>query len=215
MKTKLLVIIFLIIFTLSISGCGIIQKIQDQIDIANSFADFAPGFSDVLEGSDNLPHNAQDSLASQVSMEIEIGPENNNSSSDISISDEVFSVHIKIENVSKSDFITFLTATAKEDVPVALQDEWDEYDKLRSQDISNISIFADGTPLDEDISFDRDTINDIRGIIDVGNNIATLQAQLEMDINTVTYAGYLKAGFIKSNDDWKIEAIEIKLQPQN
>ncbi len=215
MRKKPLIILFLIIFTLGISGCGIIQKIQDQIDIANSFADFAPGFSDVLEGSDDLPQNAQDSLASQVSMEIEIGPENNTSSSDISISEEDFSVHIKIENVSKSDFIVFLNATDRDEVPADLQDEWEKYDYLRSQDISNISIFADGTSLDDDISFDRDTISDIRGIIDVGNNVATLQAQLEMDINTVTYSGYLKADFIKSNDDWKIEALEMKLQPKN
>ncbi len=214
MRKKTLIFVSLIIFALGFSGCGIIQEIQDQIDIANSFADFAPGFSDVLEGENELPQKAQNVMASQLSMEIEIGPENNNTTSDIIISDEDFSVYIKIEDVSKDDFITFLTATEKGDVPTALQDDWEEYDKLRSQDISNISIFADGTPLDGDISFDRGTISDIRGIIDVGNNVATLQAQLEMDINDVTYSGYLKAGFIKVNEDWKIEAIEIKLQPE-
>ncbi len=213
MRKETLIFILVLILTLGFSGCGIIQRIQDEIDIANVFADFAPGFTGVLEGDDSLPKKAQDTLASQVSLKVEVGNDLNTSSSDVFISDNPFSVQFEIKNVSKDDFIVFLTATDRDEVLPELQDEWDKYDLLRSQDISNISIFADGTKLDEDTTFDRDTISDIRGIIDVGNNVATLQAQLEMDINEIPHSGYLKAGLRKSGDDWKIDSLKIVLNP--
>ncbi len=210
MKNRIIPVLLAALLIFSLAGCGIVQEIMDQVDIANTFADFAPGFSKVLEGAGVLSSKAAGTLDSTVSMGIEVKPPEaalleNNDYLDISIS---------ISGISKEEFITFLEAGSKENAPEELQDEWEKYDELRNHGVSNITVYANDTPFDEDTEFDSDTISAIRGMIDVNGNEGTLQAILELDIGDKPYDGNLVVGFIKVDDVWKINSVDIELFPE-
>lgn len=213
MKLRL-ILVLLCILAISMSGCDFLQKLMDQIEIANTFADFAPEFSDLLSGDrSSLSSTAKNALASTLSMEIGIDSETSSAKWLIDVVPP-FSTHIKITGVEKEDFLTFLTATDIEDVPEDLQEEWEKFDELRNQDISDVSIYANSTVFDDETSFDGDTIGVILEIITVSNNIGTLQAFMSMKINEYSYEGTFKAGLIKSGDDWFIDNLELNLELQ-
>lgn len=208
-----LVVLFLIPFLiLTFSGCGIVQEIKDQVSIANTFADFATSFSGALSGENDFPQKAKDTLASSVSMEMNVGNEDVNTTIfGLDNNETPLSISFKIENVPRDDFITFLTAIHSDEVPEDLRDAWEEYNYLRSQNLENIIISANDTTFDEDTSFDTDTIRAIRAMIDVGKNTATLQVSVQMDINEIAYSGPLKIDLIKNGDEWKISNLELDL----
>ncbi len=210
MKDRIIPVLLAALLIFSLSGCGIVQEIRDQVDIANTFADFAPGFSEVLEGAGVLSSKAADTLDSSVSMEIEVNPPPEAALLD---NNDYLEISISISGVSKEGFIAFLEAGSKESAPDELPDEWEEYDELRNAGISNIIVFANDTPFDEDTEFNSDTISAIRGMIDVNGNEGILQALLEMEIGELTYDGNLVVGFIKVDEDWKINSLNIELSP--
>ena len=224
MKFKIAGLLLSLLLILALTGCDSydspIQRFINQVEIGNTFSDFAPGYSNVLAGARDLSSRAERSLASRVSQEIliediELDPE----IATIKLSEipclntqESFELSIVLENVSKADFVDFLQAEDVDDVKEELQEEWVKFDNLISQEITDVRIFHEDVDFDEAPEFDSDTVSKIRRIIDVSNNTGSLQAQISMKINEVDYEGIIKAGFTKSGNDWKVSGIEINLE---
>ena len=216
MKLKIILITFLVV--LVISGCSSIREFIDQVEIGNSFSDFSSGFSNILTGDGNFTGKAKESLASQVSMEIDIGEEVEPSVAMVQDLEEPFNVYIEIEDVSKNDFILFITENdrevVEEELDEELWDEWDKFQHLLAQEIDNLNISHNDTSFDEDTSFNKDTVDKIRKIINVKNNTADLTANLEMNINAIPYSGYIRCDFVKSSD-WLVSKITVSVQPDD
>ncbi len=211
MRSKIFIVVLSAIFIFSISGCGIVQQILDQIDIADTFGDFAPDFSDVLQGTGDLSNKAKEAVDSHVSMTIEVNPPGEEDNLTTLDNNDYLEITISISEVPKEEFFAFLEADNIEDVPAELQEEWEKYDYLRKEGISNIIVFANGIPFDEITEDDHDII---RGMIDVNGNEGTLQALLELDIGEIPYEGPLEVGFIKDGEEWLINSLNIIISPK-
>jgi len=209
MKIKVSILLLgLLVFTLT--GCSTVREFVDQIEISNQFSKFAPEFAEVLENQGSFSSSAEGTLFSTVSLEMAI--EGLPEAGGVLTQNETNYFSFKIENVSREEFIVFLTANEKEEVAQELQEKWEKYDYLRSQNLSNIEIYSEenGTKFDDDTSFDSGTIGQIREIINVKNNTAELTAYITMEINDDPYSGSISGGFIK-NEEWKINSLELNL----
>ena len=209
MKIKVSILLLgLLVFTLT--GCSTVREFVDQIEISNQFSKFAPEFAEVLENQGSFSSSAEGTLFSTVSLEMAI--EGLPEAGGVLTQNEINYFSFKIENVSREKFIVFLTANEKEEVAEELQEKWEKYDYLRSQNLSNIEIYSEenGTKFDDDTSFDSGTIGQIREIINVKNNTAELTAYITMEINDDPYSGSISGGFIK-NEEWKINSLELNL----
>lgn len=213
MKLRLLLLMLTVIFV--VSGCGLVQTLLDQIEVANTFASFAPEFGQILDGSSNsLSNKARETLADEVSLSFDISSELDPSKLATSLTVANYSGQFEITDVPVDDFITFLTAENSEDVPEYLQAEWLIYDDFRQQKIDNLTIYTNGTVFDGDLDeFDRDTFRAIRGIININNGFADLQALISVDINDQPYNGNIKVEFMELGEDtWVITKIALELK---
>ncbi len=216
MKFKLTVLVISLLLVFTLVGCdNPITRFVNQVEIGNTFSDFAPGYADILQGKrEKLSSKSKNSLASEVSMEISIDnielPELTELQK-IGVSNSG-GITIKINDVTKEDFIDFLEADDVEKVRNDLQKEWNKYNNFVSQAITEVKIFHDDIDFDEAPEFNSDTVSAIRSIIDVSNNTGNLQAQIAMKINGEVYEGIITAGFVKSGEDWKINGIEINME---
>lgn len=221
MKFKITAAAISLLLVFTLVGCdNPITRFVNQVEIGNTFSDFAPGYAEILKGNRNLSSRAERSLASSVSKEMKIDdltlePENLTSAKIAlleaeTMENEEFS--IILDNINKSDFVVFLEAEDVEEVREDLQEEWIKYDNIVSQEITDVEIFHDDIDFDEAPEFNTDTVSAIRSIINVSNNTGSLEAQIAMKINGEAYEGTFKAGFVKSGDDWKINSIEINME---
>jgi len=209
MRLKILILIIGIFLIFTLSSCDSVEEFLGQEQIANVFSDFAPDLSNLLTGNTNdFSGKAEKILASEVSMEVDI-------ISTINLMPMIiydgFYVNVTVESLNKSDFIKLFTSTDGEEIPEDYYFEWEELQYLLAQDIDDVKIFYQEHRFDQGDKFDGDTIDNIINIIEVNKNVGSITALMEIKINNEAYAGHFKADFVKVNEDWKINNIEIIL----
>ena len=160
MKIKNFVLLFFI-FLLITAGCeDPVEEYINQIEIANQFSDFMPEFAEIITGEEeDFPRQAEEALASVISMEIDIDSAHQELTS--LQNNGNFSVHIMLTEVDRVEFINLFTDTKGEEVPDELYSEWENLHDLLNQEIAEVNVFYQETSFSEGSKFNDDNIDNI------------------------------------------------------